>query len=384
MKPSEGQFIIDLPALIGEAVTSEVKVWPVYGRDKPLDRNTVLTSSETTVCMRNLLLSKLAHKAPGVVKDDRFRKNWGFAQRGHALEAWVVYQLLAFFEPGKELRFAGDDQVSFVKEGLSGTPDGLLTLLDGDGNEILVLLEIKSVDPRTRLGPEPKPKHMEQVQQNMGLLLDNGFDVHTAVVLYVDASNYQMMQQYIVPFYPAMYKAAKARGLTLHNALAVAGAEMEQAGKDKAWQALLESAAAHTEPEGLSNDSDDCTYCQFTEECSLMQVRKREERKNAPKMPEFVASRSAVALVNKYAAIKREEKELGELKDEVASKLKDALKDSDNRIETASFIATLTEVAGRKTLDVGSYAKATGVSPDPYYKTGKPSERLEVKERKDD
>lgn len=48
-------------------------------------------------------------------------------------------------------------------------------------------------------------------------------------------------------------------------------------------------------------------------------------------------------------------------------------------IPGGDLYVTLTEVAGRKTLDVEAYEKATGVSAAPFYKQSKPSVRLDIK-----
>ena len=182
---------IDLIKRISGSVAAQKSDWPLYDDENGrLDRNAVLTASENLRCLRELKFAKA---------ESRQGDKWGMAQRGHAVEAWVVEQITASLGLGEKVLLEGENQRSFLcdEAGLSGTPDGVF-FKDG----IYTLLEFKSADPRTNLEAmtAPKPQHLAQVQQNMWLLNLHGLDVDQAVVLYVDASDFQRMRQFDVVY----------------------------------------------------------------------------------------------------------------------------------------------------------------------------------------
>jgi CRISPR/Cas system-associated exonuclease Cas4 (RecB family) len=336
----------DLIKKISEAVLSASSQWPLYGDEgSTLDRNAVLTASENLRCLRELKFSKTMPKA-----FDR----WGMAQRGHAVEAWVVAQLAV---TGETILLDGDNQRSFLDSmsGLSGTPDGVWMM---DGNTP-VLLEFKSVDPRTNLEglSAPKPQHFAQIQQNMWLLQQNGIDVQQAVVLYIDASDFQRMKQFDVAY---------------------DGGEVASRAAIRSEILFDAETAAELPAEGLTNNG--CTFCAYKEECSAIQVAKGEKRKSErpDALPDF-APRGITESVRELGAIKDSIKVLEARADELSATIKEYAIGSDSYMfETAAYSVKVTEVAGRRTLDVPAYEKATGVKADGYYKVGKPSVRLEV------
>jgi CRISPR/Cas system-associated exonuclease Cas4 (RecB family) len=334
---------IDLFKYIEEGVALNKSAWPLFGEDDVyLDRNSVLTASENLRCLRELKFSKTT---------PRESDKWGMAERGHAVEAWVVEQLRrAMLLP----MFAGDQQRSFLHDesGLSGTPDGLV-MVEGKW----ILLEFKSVDPRTNLDAmtAPKPQHAAQVQQNMWLLNMHDYTVDEAMVLYVDASDFQRHKQFNV----AYDNGDMARRAEVRAAI------------------LFDTDVMDLPAEGLTNNG--CTYCAFKEECSAIQVAKGEKRKSdKPSMPVF-APRGITESVREYGSIKEQIKELEARADDLAATIKEyATGENQMEFDTAAYSVKVTEVAGRKTLDTAAYAKATGVSADGFYKVGKPTIRLEV------
>lgn len=334
---------IDLFKYIEEGVALNKSAWPLFGEDEVyLDRNAVLTASENLRCLREL---KFAKTTP------RESDKWGMAERGHAVEAWVVEQLRrAMLLP----MFAGDQQRSFLHDesGLSGTPDGLV-MVDGKW----ILLEFKSVDPRTNLEAmtAPKPQHAAQVQQNMWLLNMHDYTVDEAMVLYVDASDFQRHKQFNVAY---------------------DGGETAQRAEIRA-AILFDTDVMDLPAEGLTNNG--CTYCAFKEECSAIQVAKGEKRKaDKPSMPVF-APRGITESVREYGSIKEQIKALEARADDLAATIKEyATGENQMVFDTAAYSVKVTEVAGRRTLDTAAYEKATGVSADGFYKVGKPSVRLEV------
>lgn len=334
---------IDLFKYIEEGVALNKSAWPLHGStDEFLDRNAVLTASENLRCLRELKFSKTT---------PRESDKWGMAERGHAVEAWVVEQLRrAMLLP----MFAGDQQRSFLHDesGLSGTPDGLV-LVEGKW----ILLEFKSVDPRTNLEAmtAPKPQHAAQVQQNMWLLNMHDYTVDEAMILYVDASDFQRHKQFNVAY---------------------DGGETAQRAEIRA-AILFDTDVMDLPAEGLTNNG--CTYCAFKEECSAIQVAKGEKRKaDKPSMPVF-APRGITESVREYGSIKEQIKALEARADDLAATIKEyATGENQMEFDTAAYSVKVTEVAGRKTLDTKAYEKATGVSADGFYKVGKPSVRLEV------
>lgn len=334
---------IDLFKYIEEGVALNKSAWPLHGStDEFLDRNAVLTASENLRCLRELKFSKTT---------PRESDKWGMAERGHAVEAWLVEQLRrAMLLP----MFAGDEQRSFLHDesGLSGTPDGLV-MVDGKW----ILLEFKSVDPRTNLEAmtAPKPQHAAQVQQNMWLLAMHNYPVEEAMVLYVDASDFQRHKQFNVAY---------------------DGGETAQRAEIRA-AILFDTDVMDLPAEGLTNGG--CTYCAFKEECSAIQVAKGEKRKaDKPSMPVF-APRGITESVREYGSIKEQIKALEARADDLAATIKEyATGENQMEFDTAAYSVKVTEVAGRRTLDTKAYEKATGVSADGFYKVGKPSVRLEV------
>jgi CRISPR/Cas system-associated exonuclease Cas4 (RecB family) len=334
---------IDLFKYIEEGVALNKSAWPLYGEDEVyLDRNSVLTASENLRCLRELKFSKTT---------PRESDKWGMAERGHAVEAWVVEQLRRAHLP---IVLAGTDQRSFLHDesGLSGTPDGLMVI---DGK--MVLAEFKSVDPRTNLEAmtAPKPQHYAQVQQNMWLLAMHDSPVEEAIILYVDASDFQRHKQFNVAY---------------------DGGEVAQRAEIRA-AILFDTDVMDLPAEGLTNNG--CTYCAFKEECSAIQVAKGEKRKSdKPSMPVF-APRGITESVREYGSIKEQIKDLEARADDLAATIKEyATGENQMEFDTAAYSVKVTEVAGRKTLDTAAYAKATGVSADGFYKVGKPTIRLEV------
>lgn len=338
---------IDLIQRISDSVAAQASDWPLYDDEKArLDRNAVLTASENLRCLRELKFSKTMPR--------EFDK-WGMAQRGHAVEAWVVEQLVASLGVGERIMLHGESQRSFLCDdaGLSGTPDGVFWK---DG--VFTLLEFKSADPRTNLEgmTAPKPQHLAQVQQNMWLLNYHNFGVDKAIVLYVDASDFQRMRQ---------FEVAYDDGETAKRAEIRAG--------------LLFDAASPADlpAEGLTNNG--CSFCAYKEECSAIQAANREQRAaEKPIMPKF-APRGITESVREYGSIKEQIKALEERADVLSATIKEyAVSENQYVFDTAAYSVAVTEVAGRKTLDVKAYEKATGVSSEGFYKVGKPSIRLEV------
>ena len=165
--------------------------WPTFEGGN-LDRSLYMTSSEAGYCSRRIKFRQTSPQVPFT--------EWGYAERGNNIEAWAVNLIRVGIstDPNWELHFAGASQRSFSHKYQSGTPDGML--LNTATNEA-VIVEIKSIDPRTNYAKLPKPGHVLQVHQNVHLV-EKVFPEYTflvGVILYIDASNYQRRSTKLVP-----------------------------------------------------------------------------------------------------------------------------------------------------------------------------------------
>src|SRR4029078_7651177 len=102
-----------------------------------------------------------------------------------------------------------------------------------------IILEIKSIDPRTNKNNLPKRAHVLQAQQNM-LLVSRclGIELKRAALIYVDASNLFDQQEFEVLW----------------------DADMQEELMDRAEDLEVAVAASDLEAEGMMNDG--CQYCQ--------------------------------------------------------------------------------------------------------------------------
>lgn len=182
-------------------------LWPAHSAEgvvsDNLDRSTMLTSSEASNCPRRIWYGKQEKSRP--------LGTWGYAERGHSVEAWVVKRL-RWAQSDWAIDYLGDDQRSFVHTTarLSGTPDGLLTKTV-DGVVYGVTLEIKSIDPRLNKANLPKAGHVPQTHQNTWLL-SCAFPTITmlgSVLVYVDASNFEAIDEFLIDYDPEVVEEHK-------------------------------------------------------------------------------------------------------------------------------------------------------------------------------
>jgi len=233
--------------------------WPAYD-GKWLNRDAFLTASETSSCLRKLYFDKTTRLNIAILDNPKFlpepdldvlpaevtlHDGWGYFERGHHVEAWVVERLLAGSAEWTYSKL-GEDQVSYHKGRLSGTPDGLCY----KGDDRYTLLEFKSYDPRTNTRFFPKEPHIAQVQQNMYLINSTALacaprmQIEQAVIFYQDASNYAASYEYVIEYDEDF------------------GALCE----DRAKELFAAKAADDLQAEGLFNDG--CKYCTHGALCS--------------------------------------------------------------------------------------------------------------------
>lgn len=223
-----------LGALIAEGYGLKAeKLWPTYTGGY-LDRSKYVSASETRKCARQIKFSK-ARSVP--------METWGYAERGNTIEAWAVNLIrLALADDCWTLLLAGESQRSFYHEFQSGTPDGLLVM---DNEPVAVAVEFKSIDPRTNYSNLPKPMAVDQVQQNMDLLTRlTPYTVTNALLIYIDASNYQRHKEFVIDADPA-----------------------RQAYLAKRAEIIMTTDAASLPAEGMM-EKGGCDNCPFTSECA--------------------------------------------------------------------------------------------------------------------
>lgn len=222
--------------------------WPTYNGGE-LDRTAFITSSEVGNCARMIWFGKHTEDYTPTEGDEP----WGYFARGHNVEAWVVEQLE---RSALDCLFVGQHQRSFYHDNQSGTPDGIVCW-----GGVWYCLEIKSIDPRTNTRMLPKAGHVLQTQQNMDLInacmVDQDIQVFQSLLLYVDASNYRVMQEFVID----------------------ADVSTQEQLEEKAATIAAAKSPDELPPEGLYNSG--CGYCTFTAHCSEVVQKKKELSKDA-------------------------------------------------------------------------------------------------------
>jgi hypothetical protein len=238
-----------LAPLLDHAVSSKEQRWPTYD-GQMLDRRDYVSSSEVGKCARQIWFGKNLPPIEG-----KFR--WGFAQRGHGHEAWVVEQLRAL-DSEFDFLHIGDEQVSFYDGNQSGTPDGVF----GVDNEWW-LFEHKSIDPRSKVALLPKPEHIKQVVQNMDIVeacLD--IDFAGGLLVYSNASDYSLTYEFWIDRHSPQV------------------GEMMTTLEERAAMIINATRAEDVEPEGLFTGG--CKLCAFGSQCSAsVAASKQEKNRNA-------------------------------------------------------------------------------------------------------
>ena len=189
-------------------------------------------------------------------RDPGYVDTWGAVLRGQIIEqVYWVPALRARF--GANLKFVGDRQRQFKRGFISATPDALLInaprnilaplgVPDIDGD--CVLFECKSVDPRVKLD-SPKPEHRYQAIVQLGVVRETTeFQPSFCVLVYIDASFWDVVTEFVVAFDSDVYANAKTRAVKVLTANAASGLPPE------GWIAAARSAStAHSRRPAASN-----------------------------------------------------------------------------------------------------------------------------------
>lgn len=230
---------------ISSVVENSESSWPTYDGEQ-LDRSKFVTASEVANCLRRIKFGKVAAARNLPPR----RGSWGFAQRGHSVEAWVVSKLRGS-NAGANFMFLGDQQVSFHDGDQSGTPDGLIIPTTHK-----ILFDIKSFDPRKNVSKMPDNNHIWQVTQNIDLVQRClGYDIPQGKILYVNASNFEDMHEFDFDF----------------------DEELAMDLRERAARVMAAESPEDLPAEGMFNGG--CQYCTFKEHCSGAEELAAKERK---------------------------------------------------------------------------------------------------------
>jgi CRISPR/Cas system-associated exonuclease Cas4 (RecB family) len=238
-------FNIDGAIQSGIAAAQGRKTWGGH------DRNTSVGSSEIGGCSRRIWYTK-----HGVAPDPNFTQDLGAAERGNAIEDWMVLRIQDALKHDPtyadwDLLHAGPDQMTLVDTPQSATPDGIL-VHKPTGQAIN--LEIKSQDPRIyETSIAAQPAHKIQVIQSMGLVRRRTkYQPESGILIYVNTSFVTQYRPYVVPYVDAGYQALRKRAGDIMN-----GAY---------------SAAKPPPAEGIAEGGKECEYCPWREQCTLREI----------------------------------------------------------------------------------------------------------------
>jgi CRISPR/Cas system-associated exonuclease Cas4 (RecB family) len=325
------------------------------------DRSKTIGASEAFQCMRSNF-----YKKHNYTPDSTYEESYGATTRGNILEAnYVVPALRAHLPKDCTILWAGDDQITLSKGRLSATPDGLVTGLPRDaltkydiadilGDEILI--EIKSFDSRLDL-TEPKPVHVGQVQQQMGLVHETtNHRPEYAVILYVNASWLDDIRVFVIKRDPAVYEAAKRRADMIYAA---------------------------TDPKELPAEGrliGGCAYCQFAVQCGTAQAGRVPVSTNRSGL----ATKDEAALKALVSEDVKVRKAIDVLETEragVIERIKEFLVAQGRKFAKTEegYSVSWAKAAGRKSYDIERIVADTGIDLDDYTTIGAASERLTIR-----
>ena len=293
---------------------AEAKVWKKAGADGGThDRGLSLGASEAFICLRRA--AYLKHPEWDVQVDPQY---WGYANRGHQVEAFVTAAIRESLESGEKLLYAGRSQRTFVHPLLpiSATPDGLYV----PNKEDRVYLEIKSVDPRTSPHKLPKDEHVLQAKSGMEILatVDPARAPTRGVLLYVDSSSLRVVKE--IPLErDAGTMEAHAR---------------------RARQAFEAKNPLEVQAEGVFDRQ--CRHCPYKKVCQPYAAMP-----GVPQAPVDVAMQVA-PLAERFLELKQAEEELEEVKAQIKTILVQANADT---VAGEGWAAKLSRSEGRKTFD---------------------------------
>lgn len=307
------------------------------------DRSKFLNASESGTCIRKQWYSKHTPEAGEP-------QSWGYARRGTHMEKYVIEMLKLANVP----LLVGDANVQLSiqdkKRRISATPDDCITYDDE-----WTPLEIKSIDPRTRMDSLPRAAHVTQLQLGMALLNEHkkptGVKLSRGLLVYIDASNYDAITQHLIPYDEGILDRMAKRAKKILDTKDVASLDRE----------------------GQRSGGKECrTMCSFRATCGVTSEN-ASSRKRANRGSNMdTAAIRYMELKDKRDAMKVEQDNLKEdIKNELHARK--ATKGIVGDIEVSLSISK-----GRASLDKKRVA-ASGIDLSPFETVGLSSERLTLK-----
>jgi hypothetical protein len=331
-------------------------------------RDSTVGASEIGQCARRTYYTKNEGGPNGAPRNPDFIESWGATRRGSVFENHFAIPALRE-RYGEDLLFAGDQQQTFTLGLLSATPDGLIVRLRRDilaplgvpdiGGDGSLVVEIKSVDPRAKLDG-PRPEHTFQVQVQLGLLhICTPHRPEYAVIVYIDASFWDLIYEFPIRRDPAIFEAAQQRAAKIMSATA---------------------AEQLPPPEGWIAGGRECEHCPFSRACGILRHAVPTGPQPEPLDPQFVAEVSDLArkIKEQRAGIEA----ITTTTRELENQLKEQLRSKGARhIAGNGVTVTLSAVKGRPAYDtkaIREAAAAAGIDLIQFETTGEPSDRLVI------
>lgn len=358
---------IDFKEAYDTFVKGHQKVWAH-------DRSKTVGASEAFGCLRKTWFAK-----HGGEVDKDYVESWGALQRGDLIEQHFAEPAVKWFLENyfwdTRLIWGGDDQQTFkaADAPLTATPDGLIIDADDDalaaygvpslgtaeGEVGCFNFEIKSIDPRVNL-KEEKGIHRGQTQVQMGTIRETtDYRPNYAVIVYIDASFFDDIEVFVIPFDQRTYDVAKERARSVYTI------------KD----------VGQVYPEGKVDGG--CTYCKFTQACA------KASRLSTPTTGEANATNMALPIMKEFEEILREERAASAARKaseaafkSASERLKAWFRDVGVRRAEVPGVAkvSLSWMKGRKTYDVEAM-RAAGLPVEDFTKTSEGHDRLTIKEK---
>ncbi len=334
---------------------------------KFFNRHKIVGASEIGQCARKTAFSKLQSLGP----DPGHEESWGAAARGRNFEdtLWVPAMRARY---GEDLLYTGKRQKSFVLGYLSATPDGLLINQPRNvlaklgvadiGKSGCVVIDCKTIDPRIPLD-EAKYEHTFQLQVQMGMFRElTKYQPDYGVLSYTNASFFDDIIEFAVPFKPSSFEQAKHRAALIMNA-------------DSPDELL---------PEGWIAGGKECKYCPFAVQCQRMRGDVPKENGATPD-PQFLAE------IHELVTMEREWASTAGVAEtrhrEMQAKIKERLKDKGlRRIDDGVMSVVWSSVVGRTAFDMPALraaAEAAGFDISAFERVGEATDRLTIKLRRE-
>ena len=332
-------------------------------------RENTVGASEIGQCARKVFFAKNAgDRVYGVASDEDWVDTRGAALRGGLIEDhfWVPALRARF---GDKLKFAGDEQKTFISEFLSATPDGLLIEQPPDalaplgisnlGGDNSLIIEAKTIDPRTQLDG-PKPEHVFQAQVQLGLIRKlTPYRPEFALISYINASFFDEVVEFVVPFDPAIFNVADRR----------------------AAQIMVARSADELKPEGWIAGGRECQFCPYTGACGVIRHAVPTRAPSEPIDQQFIAEICDLARTAKDRRTAAETATAAQR--EVEHEIKERLSTKGVRHIVGNGISvTWSAVKGRPSFDekgIREAAAKAGINLAEYETVGDSSDRLAIR-----